>query len=258
MKKTLCIGRGYIGKALSKYEGFTTISHQDFVENPDQINAYNIVVNTAAITGDRKCKEAGYDAVIDANVKFALSMQAEVLKRKKNFIQLSTVGIVETQVAPSLSLHDTEPPFYVHEHTFVYPHNLYCASKILNETAIGKRKHLILRLPWVLVEGVFQSRIQHWDSIQDTWCSVLTIETLVKVIQNHSFLIGTYQIANAHVYFPHFISEQLGKELPIRKSYPTDMTAAVPVSTEKASEILKTLGINLKSKSKAQIRFEQF
>ena len=242
MKKILCVGRGYVGKALAKYADFSVISHQAFLENPDSLLGFDSVVNTAGITGHRKCDEAGYDATIEANVAFASYLQGEVIKRKKNFIQLSTIGISKAQVAPNVQYahrqyrtgFNPEPPFYVNEHMPIYPHNLYVASKILNEQVISKRKYCILRLPWVLVEGVFESRAKHWDAVQDTWCSILRIQTLVEAVKCASQgVIGTYHLSDAHVYFPEFINELLGKQLPIRTDFPENMTAAVPVSTAK-------------------------
>ena len=258
MKKVLCVGRGYVGGALANFEGFDAISHKAFLDNPEVILDYDVLVNTAGVIGHRKCEEAGYDEVIEANVHLPLFMQTEALRYKKDFIHLSTIGIVETQVAPSLTVHDTEPPFYAHEHTFIYPHNLYCASKIISDHMLSKRKNLILRLPWVLVADVFESRIENWDSVQDTWCSTLSIELLAKFIQQNHGAIGTYHIADAHVYFPAFVSDVLGKHLPIRTDYPSNMTAAVPLDTEKAARMLKALDIELKHKSDSQLREQQW
>ena len=238
--KILCVGRGYIGTALAEHYGFTAISHQLFLENPELLIDTDAVVNTAGIVGHGKCDEAGYDEVIKANVDFALTLQTETLKRGGHFIQLSTIGISEKQVAPSISRHDSKLPFTVREGTFVFPHNLYCASKILNESVVSRRQHTILRLPWVLVGGVFESRLQNWKSVQDTWCSVLGVEHLIKVIKHVAYYktTGTYHVADRHVYFPEFIKQQLGKHLPIRADYPKNMTAAVPVDTCSIERIL--------------------
>ena len=234
--KILCVGRGYIGKALGKEKDFEAMPHTYFIENPDCVRSFDAIVNTAGIIGDGKCQKADYSDVIEANVEFPRRMQAYVLKHKKQFIHLSTVGISEVQVAPPNSAYgNDEPPFYVTEHMPVYPHNLYCASKILSEEAVKKRKNIIFRLPWMFIKGVIEDRIQNWDFIQDTWCSYVTIQTLATAIRHatQGTVIGTYHLSDGHVYFPDFIREKIGQSLPTRTDCPKAMTAAVPVGTVK-------------------------
>ena len=234
MTKILAVGRGYIGKALNHYKEFELISHSKFLEDPGVVLGYEGVVNTAGIIGHRNCDAAGYEAVMKANVAFPLRVQAACLKANVRCIQLTTVGISELQVAPTADIR-----FRVNMP--VYPHNLYCASKILLEASLRNKLCILLRLPWVVVEGVFRDRIKNWTSVQDTWASVLEVPDLYKSILKLTQPIdddmdrlypknsGLYQLKSYDVYFPDFIKSHLDMELPIRTDYPRDMTAAVPL-----------------------------
>ena len=227
--KILCVGRGYLGKALAEFDDFDVISHQTFTKYPDVVSDYNGVVNCAGIVGHRKCDEEGYDPVIEANVKFAVTLQNNCLAHGVHFIQPSTIGI-------SLRQWSTAPEFLVSESMPIYPHNLYCASKILNEHALNQQNTTILRLPWVVVPGTFESRIQNWKEVQSTICSIIELEDLRCALLNtlRKRAVGVYNIKTTDVYFPDFIKARFGLDLPERETGTNNMTASVPMDTRKA------------------------
>ena len=223
--KILVIGRGYIGKVLDAYDEFDVVSHNQLLGIPALVEGYDAVVNAAGIVGHRKCNEAGYAAVIEANVKFPITVQAVCAQYGVTFIQLTTVGISRVQVAPTSDIcFSLKMP--------VYPHNLYCASKILLEASLIGKPAIILRLPWVVDKGVFESRVKNWDMVQDTYTSVLEIEDLRKAIFKYPVNSGVFHLKSYDVYFPDFINKLLSSNLPIRKEYPNDMTAAIPISRD--------------------------
>ena len=234
--KILCIGRGYIGRALAAFDGFEVLSHQEVLSHPERLAAYKGVVNCAGIVGHRKCQDAGYTAVIDANVRLPQHLHQLCQHKNIAFLQLSTVGISKKQVA----LRSTER---VSEEMSVYPHNLYCASKLLSEVTLKETACVLFRLPWVVVPGVFESRFKNWDAVQDTHTSLLEISDLAAAIlavvkRFHSYCPvapGVYHLKSRDVYFPEFVAAVLGMELPARQTYPADMTAAVPMETCRAA-----------------------
>lgn len=230
--KILCIGRGYIGKALSAFEGFDVISHQDFLSNEDVVVDYAGVVNCAGIVGHRNCDTAGYAAVLEANVGFPVKVANRCRASGIRFFQTSTIGM-------SLQQSSRRKGFSVDETMPVYPHNLYCASKMLAEQAVAGKQTVILRLPWVVVPGTFESRIHNWTSIQATFCSILELEDLRDILRNacEKRAVGVFHIKSRNVYFPDYIQAHFGLELPLRGEIPTAMTAAVPMDATLAKRV---------------------
>ena len=239
----LCVGRGYIGKALSEYDNFEVISHKDFLVKP-LIENYQAVVNCAGITGDGKCTQVGYAETVKANVEFPLKVEEICTMAGVPFIHFTTTGISKKQVAGDLteSLAEDMP---------VYPHNLYCTSKILCESTLRNRNTVIFRLPWVIAPGVFESRIKNWTAVQDTYTSILEIKDLADIICKivekqktdfHTYYpakVNTFHLKTSDVYFPDFIKNNYGLDLPIRKEYPSSMTAAVPVNNSRIKERIR-------------------
>lgn len=233
--KVLVLGRGYIGKALSVYEEFDVVSHSQLLRVPALVDGYDAVVNAAGIIGHRQCEAAGYDAVIAANVEYPLKVQAVCERADILFFQLTTVGISKAQVAPSRDI-------VFREGDPVYPHNLYCASKLLLEASL--KGGIVLRMPWVVATGVFQSRVKNWQAVQDTYTSILTIEDLrtsiLALMSESQLCSGLFHLKSADVYFPDFINQLLSLDLPLRKEYPRDMTAAVPIAATYESSVCPT------------------
>ena len=243
--KILVIGRGYVGKALEAYDEFDVISHTVFLTIPAIVEDYDAVVNAAGIVGYQKCNEAGYDAVIEANVKFPITVQAACAEYGAIFFQLTTVGISRVQVAPT-----SDVSFSVNDP--IYPHNLYCASKILLEVSLKREFGFILRMPWVVDKGVFESRVQHWDAVQDTYTSVLEIEDLrasiLDLVSNpkrykpiysdaeYPVTSGIQHLKSYDVYFPDFINKLLSSNLPIRRGISKRYDGSDPDSVRSRSE----------------------
>ena len=233
------MGRGYVGKSLGLYNGFDLVSHTDVVDA--DLSEYDAVVNAAGIIGHQRCDEAGYDAVINANVSFPVRLYRSCYSASTPFIQLTTTGISEVQIALS-----SDVGFGLNDP--IYPHNLYCASKVLLESLLsGKKWCFMLRMPWVFIKGVFENRIRGWTHIQDTYTSVLDIDDLVLAIRKVVDSVptgfqsiysdiqfpsghGTYHVKSRDVYFPEFINGLLDTDLQVKSGHPRDMTAAIPIT----------------------------
>ena len=170
--------------------------------------------------------------MLAANVGFPVKVANRCRASGIRFFQTSTIGM-------SLQQSSRRKGFAVDETMPVYPHNLYCASKMLAEQAVAGKQTVILRLPWVVVPGTFESRINNWTSIQATFCSILEVEDLRDAIRTacEKRAIGLFHLKSADVYFPDYIHAHFGLELPLRGEIPTEMTASVPMNCSRAKRV---------------------
>lgn len=220
--KITCIGRGTIGKALSLFNGFEVISHTDEIDMGG-----DMIVNCAGIVGDAKCDN--YKDVVNANVEHAVALS----NIQRPIIQFSSAGVYAKQYCKTSTdkLKEGDP---------VYPHNLYCASKILMENALAKYANTyILRIPFVEVEGLGE-RYKNYQWVQDGYCSIVTPETIASVIKRilkKHLKSGVYNIRSKEVYFPSFVNNYLDTPLEIRYDPPgKSSTANVVLNVDKALE----------------------
>ena len=232
MKKILIVGRGVVGRNLiAKMLNTDIISHNNVFDL--DFSRYSIIVNCAGIAGAGACEQAGQEAVSQANVDFPIELAQKCEDSHTKFIQLSTVGVYEPQVCPTLNGFQL-----LTEEASVKSHNSYIASKIAMEKALAEYNCYILRLPWLYSLERFKERFSTWSHVQDTYVSIVEVETLanaIHFIKSVYVPTGVYNIATCVVYFP-FLANLLGYELPIRTDYPESMSSAVPVSTAKAEK----------------------
>lgn len=245
--KVLVIGRGTVGSALAEFQGVTAISHKSL--GPDSLDDFDILVNCAGIGGYGRCKAAGHSEVMTANVQLALDLQNYCLSRGVPFVQLSTMGVYAKQVKPLLVYSMDGKPDFITEDCRVYPHNLYCSSKIIAEQLLAEkivdgRGTYILRMGWLVGTDSFRQRARQFGSVQNTYCGITYPETLIKVLHNivrksedSFFKVGIYNLQSKTVWFPLYVKEILGYGLPCRDDYPKDMTSAVPLDTTKIVEV---------------------
>ena len=234
MKKILAVGRGVVGKALSEYHcQIDVVSHIE-VFNTD-LRDYIAIVNCAGLVGDRKCSEASsWREVTGANIDLPLKLYqlAKTQEHGMRFIQLSTTGLYYPQVCPNFKNFEL-----VDELAPTKPYNPYITSKRQMEAALRARECYILRIPWLTSAELFRERAKHWEYVQDTYTSVITIEALASALEgfvSQEIEFGIYNIASHIIYFPDYINGLLDQFLPKRTNYPETMTAAIPVSVEKA------------------------
>ena len=100
MQKILCVGKGFIGTALSRYKEFDVIHHKDFT--PVLLKNYASCINTSGIIGYAKCKQASKESVYSANANYALYMKAACQASNTIFFQPSTTGMYMPQVCCNL------------------------------------------------------------------------------------------------------------------------------------------------------------
>lgn len=242
LNKILIIGRGVIGKALAEHLNCDLIPAAEFRLNTTIVRKYDAVVNCAAVVGTGTCDRWGWEHVAKANVAFPKSIQSACRAFNVKDIQISTVGVYRNQVSPQL------PEIYVDEDSEVFPHNIYTASKLLMEQMLwhkGLGKTIVLRLGFFASDEQWYDRVINWKEVQDTWSSYTTVETLANAICKAIELnmTGLFNITSGEMYLPQFIDELRERmqhklhpvpEMTIRKEYPSNMTSAVPVSSEKA------------------------
>ena len=231
MENILVIGKGFIGTELDKFDEFTTIHRKDLATV--LLEETTAVVNTAAIVGYKKCKDAGYDEVMKSNVSFAYNLAQNCSNRGLPFFQFSTTGIYAQQICTTLEgfiePRETSPTF---------PHNLYTASKMLMEQALHQFNNTyIFRIPWFKQINVFKNRAQNWNYVQNTWTSMVystTLKNAIISVVHQNTPSGIYNIADETVFFPHFIENIIKAELEICSEHDVDMTSSIPISTQKA------------------------
>ena len=232
MKNILIVGRGVCGRSLKEYMPNADIISHNAVFSSD-FSQYSVVVNCAGIAGTGVCEQAGHEAVSQANVDFPIKLAEMCDASRIKFIQLSTVGVYAPQVCPTLNGFQL-----LTEEASVKSHNSYIASKIAMEKALAEYPSYVLRLPWLYSLERFKERFSTWSHVQDTYVSIVEVETLANAIcfiEKTYVPIGIYNIATCVVYFP-FLAKLLGYNLPIRTDYPESMSSAVPVSTAKAEK----------------------
>ena len=237
-KKILVVGLGNIGKRLVESHRFEGCSHSDAFEK--DFSAYTAVVNCAGIGGYGKCAIASIDAVIKANVKLPLRLAAACEEADVHFIQLSTAGIYAKQVCPHLEdSPELASRIYQCENSPIKKHNLYVESKILMEEALDAFPTHIFRFCFYLSDTLAKRSFASWNQVQSTYLSILRHEILEKAILRVVDLdipTGVYNIASDVVWLPD-LARRYGFDLPERDSYPEDMTASVPISTQKAVSV---------------------
>ena len=224
MKNILILGAGTIGKPLADHSQFDLVTRADF--NEDMLAEYDALVNCAAITGYGKCKEAGFDAVIEANVALPMQLRDMCMQADIPLFQLSTSGVYRQQTCP-----DIKNFKYAVVGDPVSPHNLYCASKLLMEQQL-EQSAVVLRLPWFLDVADIKKRAQNWNYVQDTWTSHFEIGDLQEKILylcEEGTRKGIFNISTGVIYFPGFLTRVLNKELEIQRDHAPDMTAAIPI-----------------------------
>ena len=229
-KKILVVGLGNIGKRLIESHKFEGCSHADAFTK--DFSAYAAVVNCAGIAGYGKCAINSIDAVIKANVKLPLRLATACEEADAHFIQLSTAGVYAKQVCPHLEISpELDSRIYQSENSPIKKHNLYVESKILMEEALDTYPTYIFRFCFYLSDTLAKRSFASWNQVQATYLSILRHETLEKAIPT-----GIYNIASDVVWLPDLV-RRYGFDLPERDSYPEDMTASVPISTQKAVSV---------------------
>lgn len=217
------IGGGVIGTALGGYndvillrrrlwESLTESTRKDLLDDTD------VLVNAAAIAGAAKCKEAGYAEVLYANVFKARQYTDIALAHNVPMVLLSTRGLYKQQTMPKRpdgnigALRVGAP---------VYPHNLYCASKILMEQAVPEARHF--RLP--MFEETLKRKDEQWSWVQDTYTSYITADRLMECLRLlRNARPGIYQAQSEVVYLP-----DVFPKMTVRHDAPPHMTASVPL-----------------------------
>lgn len=230
----IVVGAGQIGTALGAFEDVTLFSRQKWEEMTEGTRAFmlkdaSVFVNCVAITGDTKCRQAGYDTVMSVNVDKAVKYAQQVSAEGVPVVMLSTRGVYARQSMPKQGdfptvvgmRHSEAAVFGTRVGEAVYPHNLYCASKLLMEQAIPSARHLRIPIFW----ETLLSRREQWRVVQDTYTSYLKADRLHECLHLLSGASpGIYQCQSRIIYLP-----DMFPNLPIRKEVPSGMTASVPL-----------------------------
>ena len=224
MKNILVYGAGTVGMPLANHPRFEVVARKDY--RPAMLEDASALVNCAGIAGMQACKDAGFDAVMQANVALPIELARQCRIAGIPLIQLSTAGVYRQQTAP----YETHGE-YAHIGDATYPHNLYCASKLLMEQQLADRA-ILIRLPWLWDRERFKRLATNWAYIQDTWASYFHIDglqtaVLFAVDRKHPF--GLYQVSSGVCYFPEFVKQLLGRNIDIRQTHAPDMTSAIPI-----------------------------
>lgn len=222
------IGAGLVGTSLQDYpnvqlfqssiwDNFTISEQSKILKNTE------LFINATAIAGTIKCAEAGYNQVIDINVTKSLAYVQQLALYQIPVVLLSTTAVYARTTCPK-SLYDKPERLELWSiNDPVYPHNLYCASKILMEQTI--KNALIVRIPWVFRNNHLPEYTKKWSVVQDTYTSYIDPKRLYTCL---SKLInapkGLYQCHTDIVYLPNILPS-----LPIRTDIPIGMSAAVPI-----------------------------
>ena len=230
----LVVGAGTIGKPLAKHPYFRIVPRDEF--HPHLLSSVSALVNCAGIVGDAKCKEAGFDEVMKANVDLPMTFAAMCRHADIPLFQPSTTGVYKRQTCEDLN---SDTYAIIGEET--YPHNLYCASKLLMEKELEHRA-VVIRLPWFCNIDALRKRAENWKYVQDTWTSYFYTATLQHAVMNlleRRIRTGLFQVSSGIHYFPDYVKEVLGKDLEIRTDHARDMTSAIPIrsSIEKSGNL---------------------
>ena len=229
--KLLCIGRGFIGKALAKRENVDVIAHQAFLREYSAISGYDAFINTSGIVGDFKCQHTPYDEVHDANTLLPRRFSMLARHRRAKFFQLSSTGMYIPQACPIYEGYRRPD-----ESSKIKSYNRYVASKVhAEELLMAAGNAFILRTP--LIEDELSKRSEKWEFVQDTYLSLVDMDFIYDVIcriVKKSVPYGIYNISQKTVYLPDHIYDLTGRKLPLRSKVPETMTSAVPVDITKA------------------------
>ena len=215
------VGAGIVGTALLTYPHVRLLQSAEWDafsshERSAVLAKTELFVNAVAIAGSPKCEAVGYANVMAVNVAKALAYLKQVAAHDVPVVVLSTTGVYATTTSLT-----REPAQTIDSP--VYPHNLYCASKLLMEQVCQDAR--ILRIPWFFTGDYLQQRAKAWRVVQDTYTSYLESERLyVCLCQLADAPPGLYQCHSGIVYLPDMLPA-----LPVRTEVPTGMSAAVPI-----------------------------
>ena len=233
----LIIGKGFIGSEL--FASFAKVdhtpcslmSHDENWETVIRRERPQLVVNAAAMTGQKKCNEASWDAVEEANVKLPMKITDTALAVGSKCLLFSTTSVYSQP-------HSTPKD----EECSRYPSNSYVESKIEMENAVESTDVVVFRVPSVIGSGYYPSdflnRIRTWQKVQWCYISLLYIDTLccaVAHIARHK-VRGIFNISNFDfACLPKFVKSYY-KELPIWEDsqIPADFTQGHLADTTKA------------------------
>jgi len=243
----LIIGRGFVGSEIaskirsdvklyvkdaeSENTHCKVISHSDDYKAVIQQERPNLVVNAAAIAGQKKCVDAGWQAVKTANIDFARHVAETALKYGSKCLLLSTGGVYAKP-------HSTPK----REDDECYASNFYIESKIKMEDAVRDMDVTVFRIPVILGAGYyptdFINRIRSWQWTQDAYAHLLYMGTLHKAVRHiadHK-VCGIFNIADHEfVHLPRFVEDHYRK-LPVWKEdeVPESFTQTHLLDTTKA------------------------
>lgn len=231
MKKILVLGAGTIGKTLADHPQFELVARKDFDEA--MLADVDALVNCAAITGYGKCKQAGFNAVMEANVALPVKLRAMCKRNNTRLFQPSTSGVYKQQTCANI-----EGFKYAAVGDLTFPHNLYCASKLLMEQQLASETEaVVLRLPWFLDPEDMKKRAQNWDYVQHTWTSFFEISELQRIIlamvEQDIEYPSLMNVSSGVIYFPDFIEKLLNRKLKVKSEHAPDMTSAIPIIAPK-------------------------
>ena len=214
MKKVLIVGRGLLGKFLTKNlieHDITLCSHQEWrVEWA--LNKYDAIINCAAIVGQGKCRDAGYEEVIKANVQLADKIVETAEKSGARAILFSTEGVysdINTGVTD-----DYYNGSWKSESHRVSAHNLYVSSKLIMESVCADqsivfrlgRLHLGTEHPNDLLQAMraYSFIEKRWQTLATKKCVLSAINTCL-VCPSSDDWNGIYNLAElVPTYLPRF------------------------------------------------------
>lgn len=209
----LIIGSGFIGSELMSRIPPTErkiVSHTDDWKTIIANQVPSLVVNAAAINGQRKCADAGWGAVKAANVDLPVQIAETALNFGSKCLFLSTGAVYARP--HSTPKQETEKR---------YAPNLYIKSKMKMEDAVGHLDAIVFRLPVILGKGYYPgdylNRIRKWTWAQDCYTSLLYMQTLYQAVLHVARykVKGIFNIAdNEFQHVPSFVKNHY-KKLPV-------------------------------------------
>ena len=228
----LIIGKGFIGSEIAEQTtGCQFVHHTEQWRTMIASDSISLVVNAAAITGQGKCKDAGWDAVKKANVDLPLEITKACEEHGKKCLHFSTGAVYAKP-------HSTPKP----EDAKLYAPNDYIRSKIEMEDALEGYNVTIFRIPIVIGSGVYSGdflcRIRQWEYVQNTYVHLLYAHTLYKsvmyVVENN--VNGIFNVADSEFqHLPSFVEDHY-RRLPIwnEEDIPDSFTLIHLLDTTKA------------------------
>ena len=230
MKKIGVVGAGLVGSVFQTQADFEVVHHYEW---KDAISDWRGIVNCAAIAGSGLCDEVSYDEVIQANVEMPMEMQAIAYDLGVPFLTLSAASVYRCPKNTKDRLQEDAPTF---------PHNLYCASKILMETSLLKDGCFIFRIPQVDLgtdhPNDFGQKVKGWHVAEDVHQSLLYPETLIESVRNamnaRTRFHGIYNVATEDVHMPTYIREKYGWAGKVVPAYSLGLSPALRINSAKA------------------------